>query len=240
MENEETIQSDISDKYEESEGEQLTLPEMPQETETKNVFRRYVKYDPRRKMLARHKLWLETIQHEYPMPYVPYKIGVYIRYYNQTKHDNYIEKHIAQFTDDIALCPNWTLVDFYIDNGMNAPRMENSKEWCRLLDDCLAGKIDLIVTQKVSNVSSDPDELAFLAKLLAKQKHPIGIYFISEDIFTLASYYRVDYNDADMLPFGCASLTDDELDRMLLGYNELNISDNGTNDTTQNGDVYHA
>ena len=240
MENEEMIQSDISEEIEDGSGEQLTLPEMPQETESKNVFRRYVKDDPRRKMLARHKLWLETIQHEYPMPYVPYKIGVYIRYYNQTKHDNYIEKHIAQFTDDIALCPNWTLVDFYIDKGMNAPRMENAKEWCRLLNDCLAGKIDLIVTQKVSNVSNDPDELAFLAKLLAKQNHPIGIYFISEDIFTLASYYRADYNDADMLPLGSAALPDDELDRMLLGYNGLNSPDAGTGDTTQNGDVYHA
>ena len=68
MENEEMIQSDISEEIEDSGEEQLTLPDMPQETETKNVFRRYLKDDPRRKMPARHKLWLETIQHEYPMP----------------------------------------------------------------------------------------------------------------------------------------------------------------------------
>ena len=181
-----------------------------------NIFRRHITENPKAKLLARHKLWLDSIQHEYPMPYVPYKIGVYIRYYNQTKYDDYLQKHIQQFTDDISLSPNWTLVDFYIDTGAKAPRMENAKEWCRLINDCFSGKVDLIVTQKLGNVSSDPGELSFLARILATQKHPVGMYFISEDIFTLASYYRDDLNDRAMIPAGIEPLPDDELDAMLL------------------------
>ena len=77
--------------------------------------------------------------------------------------------------------------------------MENSKEWCRLLDDCFSGKINLIVTQKVSSVSSDPEEITFVSRMLAAQKRPVGIYFISEDIFTLASYYQDDLRDVDLL-----------------------------------------
>lgn len=181
-----------------------------------NIFRRHIIDDPKRKQLLRHQLWLENIQHEYPMPYIPYKIGVYIRYYNQTKYDDYLQKHIQQFTDDISLSPNWTLVDFYIDTGSKAPRMENAKEWCRLVNDCLSGKVDLIVTQKLANVSSDPEELSFLARILATQKHPVGMYFISEDIFTLASYYRDDLSDRSMIPLGIEPLPDDELDTLLL------------------------
>ena len=154
-----------------------------------------MKANPRRAEIAQHKLWMDAIQHEYPMPYTPYKIGVYIRYYNQTKYEDYLTKHKQQFVDDIARCPKWTLVDFYIDEGAVAPRMENAKEWCRLLDDCLSGKVDLIVTQKVSNVSSDWRELNFVARILATQKRPIGIYFISDDVFTLASYYRFNMKD---------------------------------------------
>ena len=180
--------------------------------DSSNVLRRHIKSDPMRKEVARHRLWMESIQHEYPMPYVPYKIGVYIRYYNQTKHLDYIEKHKLQYRDDIALCPAWKLVDFYIDCGMTAPRMENAKSWCRLLEDCLSGKVDLIVTQKVSNVSNDPREISFIARILASQKHPVGIYFISEDIFTLASYYSKDLNDANLLPDGWDVLPEDELD----------------------------
>ena len=181
-----------------------------------NVLRRHIKEDPQKEKLAKHRLWMNSMPHEYPMPYTPYKIGVYIRYYNQTRYKNYLEKHIQQYLDDIALCPQWTLVDFYVDHGQSAPRMECSKEWCRLLEDCFNGKVDLIVTQKVSNVSSDWKEMAFWARILAAQEHPVGIYFISEDIFTLASYYQTDLRNREMLPDGWKILPLDELDAPML------------------------
>ena len=177
-----------------------------------NVFRRHIKDNLKKEVMARHQVWLSTIQHEYPMPYIPYRIGVYIRYHNQTKHSNYLEFQKMQRQDDIALCPAWTLVDFYIDNGAKAPRMENSKEWCRLLEDCFTGKVDLIVTQTVKSVSRNPDELLFIARALAAQEHPVGIYFISEDIFTLASYYWRDLHEKNLLPSGWEVLPKDELD----------------------------
>ena len=185
-------------------------------TEYMNVLRRHIKDNPEKALLARHRLWMNSVQHEYPLPYMPFRIGVYIRYYNQTRYDNYIEKHKQQFIDDISMCPQWTLVDFYIDKGMTAPHMENSKEWCRLLDDCLCGKIDLIVTQKVSSVSSDPEEITFVARILASQKKPVGIYFISEDIYTLASYYLQDLYRGNVLPEGWEVLPEDDIDRDLL------------------------
>lgn len=181
-----------------------------------NVLRRHIKDDPMKEKLAKHRLWMNSIPHEYPMPYTPYKIGVYIRYYNQTRYENYLEKHLQQYMDDIALCPQWTLVDFYVDQGQTAPHMEYSKEWCRLLEDCFTGKVDLIVTQKVSNVSSDWHEMAFVARMLAAQEHPIGIYFISEDLFTLASYYQPDLRDASLFPAGWQMLPPDELDEPML------------------------
>ncbi len=197
--------------------------------ENVNVLRRHIKDNPEKALLARHRLWMNSVQHEYPLPYVPFRIGVYIRYYNQTKHSNYIEKHRQQFVDDIAMCPKWTLVDFYIDKGMTAPRMENSKEWCRLLDDCFSGKINLIVTQKVSSVSSDPEEITFIARILAAQKNPIGIYFISEDIYTLASYYLQDIHRGNLLPEGWEPLPEDDLDKELLESSAeiLMLEDNG-------------
>ena len=192
-------------------GNAVSTDESPEMTE--NIFRRHIRKNTKKASLAKHRLWMESVQHEYPMPYVSYKIGAYIRYYNQTKYGNYIEKHKQQFIDDIGMCPRWTLVDFYIDNGMTAPRMENSKEWCRLLDDCFKGKVNLIVTQKMSSVSSDPEELTFIARILAALKKPVGIYFISEDIFTLSSYYTIDLHDSGFLPKGWKVLPEDEIDR---------------------------
>ena len=150
--------------------------------------------------IIQHRAWLRSIRHERPSVNIPFKVGIYIRYFNQTKYTNYLSYHKKQFEDSIALCPKWELVDFYVDEGPSAPRMEYAKEWCRLLGDCMEGKVDLIITQKVSNVSRNMDELTFCARLLATQDHPIGIYFISEDIFTLASYYQNDLRDPFFLP----------------------------------------
>ena len=164
--------------------------------------------------IAEHKAWLQNIRHERPNTAHHYRVAIYIRYYNQTKYDNYLEKHIQDFDDTLSLCPNWEFVGYYIDEGSTAPNMENAKEWSRLLQDCLDGKIDLIITQKVKNVSRKPHEVTYLARILARLNPPIGIYFISEDIFTLASYYREDTKDNFFLPSpNWKLLPDDDLDK---------------------------
>lgn len=150
--------------------------------------------------VAVHKEWLSTIRHERPQTDYPFRVAVYIRYFNQTRYENYLEYHKKRFADTIALCPQWTLVDFYIDEGSTAPNMETAPAWSRLLDDCYDGKIDLIITQKISNVARRLYEVTLCARLLAAHEPPIGIYFISEDVYTLASYYLQDLRDPYFLP----------------------------------------
>ena len=150
--------------------------------------------------IIRHRVWLAAIRHEQPSPKRHYNVGIYIRYFNQTKHDNYLDLHVRQYTDTMNLLPNWKLVDFYIDEGAVAPNMESAKEWSRLLNDCFSGKVDLIITQKVSNVSKKHYEITLLARILASLEKPVGIYFVSENIFTLASYYQHDLHDTSFFP----------------------------------------
>lgn len=181
-----------------------------------NVFRPGFTTDRQRTQIERHKNWLAGLQKEYPLPTTPYRIGVYIRYFNQTKYENYLDYHKKEFRDTISLCPLWTLVDFYVDHGNTAPNMENAPEWCRLLDDCFSGRVNLIVTQKVKSVSRSPQDLALIARLLAAQENPVGIYFVSEDIFTLASYYMRDLHETDFLPEGWKVLPEEENEALLL------------------------
>lgn len=134
-----------------------------------------------RKIMA-HKEWLSTIRHEHPRTDYPFRVGIYIRYFNQTRYENYLEYHKKRFEDTIALCPQWSLAGFYIDEGSTAPNMETAPEWSRLLNDCFDGKVDLIITQKISNVSKRLSEVTLCSRLLAAHEPPIGIYFISEDV----------------------------------------------------------
>ena len=150
--------------------------------------------------MAEHRAWLKSIKRERPLPKHNFKVAVYIRYFNQTKYDDYLEAHKRQFLSAIALCPNWEFIGFYVDEGATAPNMESAEAWSRLLQDCYDGKADLIITQKASNVSKKHTELCFCARILAALAKPVGIYFVSEDIYTCASYYQEDLRDPFFLP----------------------------------------
>ena len=168
-------------------------------------------------LLAEHRTWLKSIKRERPLPKKHYRVAVYIRYFNQTRYEDYLSVHKKQFLDTLALCPNWDFVGFYVDEGGTAPNMESAPEWSRLLQDCYDGKIDLVITQKASNISKKLSELAFCARLLASLQRPVGIYFVSEDIYTLASYYHEDLHDPFFLPSpDWKILSDDEPRREML------------------------
>ena len=141
------------------------------------------------------------------------QIAVYIRYFNQTKYDDYLERNKEVFRATLAQYPMWEFVGFYIDNGSTAPNMESAVAWSELLSDCDEGKVNLIITQKISNVSRKIHEVSICARMLAARNPPVGIYFISEDMYTLASYYREDLREPCFFPTpDWEILPDDELD----------------------------
>lgn len=49
-------------------------------------------------------------------------------------------------------------------------------------------------------MTRDPNEITLIARVLATQPQPIGIYFVNEDIFTLASYYQADMREQKFFP----------------------------------------
>ncbi len=160
--------------------------------------------------VAEHRAWLKSIKHERPLPKHHFKVAIYIRYFNQTKYEDYLAFHKLQFQKTLELCPNWDFIGFYIDDGGTAPNMESAEAWSRLLQDCYDGKVELIITQKMSNISKKPMELTFCARLLASLEKPVGIYFISEDIYTMASYYQSDLKDPYFMPTSDWRLLPDE------------------------------
>ena len=133
-------------------------------------------------LVAQHKQWLKTIRHETPNPKIPFKVAVYIRYFNQTKYSDYLERNKEVFRTTLSQYPMWEFVGFYIDNGSTAPNMESAVAWSELLSDCDDGKVNLIITQKISNISKKIHEVTFCARMLAARNPPVGIYFISEEM----------------------------------------------------------
>lgn len=91
------------------------------------------------------------------------------QYYNE-----YIQKH-----------PNWELVDIYADEGISATSVKNRREFNRMIADCEAGKIDLIVTKSVSRFARNVVDCINYARMLKRLTPSVGIYFETENINTL-------------------------------------------------------
>lgn len=89
------------------------------------------------------------------------------------------------YTDMIAANKEWALAGIYADEGISGTRADKRPEFKKMIDDCLAGKIDYIITKSVSRFARNTvDCLDYVRMLKARG---IGIFFEEQNIDTLKS-----------------------------------------------------
>ena len=91
---------------------------------------------------------------------------------------NYYEEFVMRH-------PNWTLVKIYADRGITGTSMKHRVELKQMLDDCNAGKIDLIITKSVSRLARNTVDCITMVRKLANRRDRVGVFFESEGIFSL-------------------------------------------------------
>lgn len=89
------------------------------------------------------------------------------------------------YQDVVSQRPNWQLVEIYADEGISGTSLKHRDSFLRMIEDCKAGKIDLILTKSVSRFARNIlDCIGYVRELKAMQP-PIGIFFETENIYTL-------------------------------------------------------
>lgn len=89
------------------------------------------------------------------------------------------------YEDFVRRHPNWTLVKIYADEGISGTSLAHRDEFNRMIADCRAGKIDLIITKSVSRFARNVMITIGMVRELADMKPPVGVFFESEAIFSL-------------------------------------------------------
>ncbi|MEC1771958.1 recombinase family protein [Schinkia azotoformans] len=93
------------------------------------------------------------------------------------------ELQVAHYTDFIKSNPSWELVKVYADYGISGTSTKNRVEFQKLIQDCVVGKIDYIITKSISRFARNTlDCLRYIRELKALK---IGIFFEKENIDTL-------------------------------------------------------
>lgn len=95
------------------------------------------------------------------------------------------EAQLAYYTKYIKGHPDWEFAGMYADEGISGTGIKKRIGFQNMIDDALAGKIDLIVTKSVSRFARNTvDSLTTIRKLKEKG---IEVFFEKENIHTLES-----------------------------------------------------
>ena len=101
------------------------------------------------------------------------------------EQQNSYEAQIEYYTRYIKSNPEWIFAGIYSDEGITGTNTKRRDGFNKMIEDALAGDIDLIVTKSVSRFARNTvDSLTTVRKLKGKG---VEVYFEKENIFTLDS-----------------------------------------------------
>ena len=86
------------------------------------------------------------------------------------------------YTEYIKKNPEWEFVKVYTDEGISATSTKHREGFNSMIEDALAGKIDLIVTKSVSRFARNTVDSLSTIRLL--KEHNVECWFEKENIFT--------------------------------------------------------
>ena len=116
------------------------------------------------------------------------KVAVYTRVSTKsTEQVSSIENQTKYYTEKVSKNPNWDLQEIYSDEGKSGTSIKKRENFRRMIEDAKNKKIDLILCASVSRFARNlkeclekVDELRY-----TNPKQPVGVYFETENIFTL-------------------------------------------------------
>lgn len=83
--------------------------------------------------------------------------------------------------------PEYEFAGIYEDDGITATSVEKRKGFLKLMDDCRAGKIDLIMTKSISRFARNLGDLLHYVNMLNSLKPPVEIRFEADRISTFGA-----------------------------------------------------
>ncbi len=89
------------------------------------------------------------------------------------------------YMDVIGRHEGWKLVEIYADEGISGTSLKRRDAFMKMINDCKAGKIDLIVTKSVSRFARNVVDCIGYVRELKQLQPAVGILFETENIYTL-------------------------------------------------------
>lgn len=95
------------------------------------------------------------------------------------------ELQVQNYTEYIESNPDWEFAGIYADKGISGTSLKHRDDFNRMIADCEAGKIDLIVTKAVTRFARNVVDTITTVRMLKALEPPVGVFFETENINTL-------------------------------------------------------
>lgn len=112
------------------------------------------------------------------------RVAAYCRVSTESEEqESSYETQVAHYTSYINGNPEWEMVEVYADNGLSGTRTAKREAFNRMIADCEAGHIDMIITKSISHFARNTVGcLKYTRKL---KELNIAVFFEKENINTL-------------------------------------------------------
>ena len=113
------------------------------------------------------------------------KVAAYARVSVETERLHHsLSTQVSYYSELIQANPEWEYVGVYADDGITGTKASKREEFQRMLDDCEAGKIDIILTKSISRFARNTVDLLETVRHL--KELGIEVRFEKENINSLS------------------------------------------------------
>ena len=119
-----------------------------------------------------------------PLVITRQRVAAYVRV--STDGDEQLESFQSQkqyYQDKISENRDWVMVGIYADEAITGTKVDKREQFQRMIQDCMDGKIDVIMTKSVSRFSRNTVDILQYVRLL--KERGIAVIFEKENINTL-------------------------------------------------------
>ena len=92
---------------------------------------------------------------------------------------------VDHYTEFIGAHENWILAGIYADEGISGTQVKHREQFQKMIEDCEAGKIDMIITKSISRFARNTVDCLTTIRKLKALKNPVEIYFEKERLYSL-------------------------------------------------------
>lgn len=122
------------------------------------------------------------------MPVLPTRkrVAAYARVSMETERLHHsLSAQISYYSDLIQRNPEWEYVGVYADDGITGTQASKREEFQRMLEDCEAGKIDIVLTKSISRFARNTVDLLNTVRRL--KELGVSVRFEKENIDSLSA-----------------------------------------------------